>query len=111
MGRIAFDPSGQPKHIHPVTQAIFGGRDLHTMLHEPLEKRVQVVFLATDLPHTANINVVHFPGLDLPQHIMVAGAQQPATVIVCTAADYIAAISLRLQGANLDAVHGSFAFS
>ena len=67
------------------------------MLHKPLEKRVQVALLAADLPHTADVNPVNFSGLNLPQHITVARAQQPAAAFVDAPTDNITAVMQRLH--------------
>ena len=77
------------------------------MLHQLPEKGHEMPLAGTDLPHSADIDAINFTLADMAHHSLVAGAQQPAAVIVCTAADHIAAISLRLQSANLEAVHGS----
>lgn len=53
-----------------------------------------MLFLAADLAHTVNINVVNFPGLDLPHHFTVAGAQQPAISFISAGADNFAVVLL-----------------
>lgn len=69
----------------------------HLFYHKPLEKRVQVALLAADLTHTADVNPVNFSGLNLPQHITVAGTQQPAAAFVDAPTDNITAVMQRLH--------------
>ena len=64
-----------------------------------------MTLLTADMLHTADVNAVYFFGLDLPQHIAVAGAQQPTAALVHAPTDNLAAVMQRLQGANFIAVH------
>ena len=100
---IVFNFHSQPVLMQSVAQTVFQRYDLDTVLHDPLEKAKQVSFLAADLAHTVNMNAVNFPGLDLPHHFTVAGAQQPAGSFVRAGADNIAVVLLCFRCTLTDA--------
>lgn len=56
-----------------------------------------MALLAADLTHTADVNPVNFSGPNLPQHITVAGTQQPAAAFVDAPTDNITAVMQRLH--------------
>ena len=101
---IVFNFHSQPVLIQPVAQTIFLRHDLYTVLHDLLEKVEQVSLFAANLAHTVNINAVNFPGLDLPHHFTVAGAQQPAGSFVRAGADNFAVVLLCFRCTLTDAV-------
>ena len=100
---IVLNFHSQPVLMQSVAQTVFQRYDLDTVLHDPLEKAKQVSFLAADLAHTVNMNAVNFPGLDLPHHFTVAGAQQPAGFFVSAGTDNFAAILLCFRCTLTDA--------
>lgn len=94
--RIGVNFSAQLKICRTVFDVIFRGDHLYPVLHKLPEKRKEVSFAAADMAHPADIHSVNIAFADMPQHLSVSGAQQPAAMRIGAAAHNNAAISMSL---------------